>query len=275
MAGKNGSDAGVGSKGLFGRGRPRNKGGISTIEAAKKLGWEGIFGRRRKADDFGHRLVWHDKCVIFDFAGTVADTYDVALQMLREIAAARHIEPSQRDIEDLRMMSATEAIRKYKLSVLDMLLIGKKYEDGIYRRLVKLKVFRGLKPALAELDRSYGLGIISSTRRENVAGFLRHNGLDKYFDFLETGSPLLGKPRRIRAIMKKHGYTKADVVYVGDEVRDIEAARKVGVKVIAVGWGINKPKRLKAEKPDFFVSRPSQLLHAVRKALGGRTKARR
>jgi len=275
MDGKNGSDAGVGSKGLFGRGRPRNRGGVSTVEVAKKLGWESIFGRGREADDFGHRLVWHDKCVIFDFAGTVADTYDVALQMLREIAATRHIEPSQRDIEDLRMMSATEAIRKYKLSVLDMLFLGKKYEDGIYRRLVKLKVFRGLKPALAKLDRSYGLGMISSTRRENVAGFLQHNGLDKYFDFLETGSPLLGKPRRIRAIMKKHGYSKADVVYVGDEVRDIEAARKVGVKVIAVGWGINKQKRLKAEKPDFFVSRPSQLLHAVRKALDGRKNARR
>jgi phosphoglycolate phosphatase-like HAD superfamily hydrolase len=275
MVGKNGSDAVIGSKGLFGHGRPKNRGGVSTVDAAKRVGWEGILGKKRKTDDFGHRLVGHEKCVIFDFAGTVADTYEVALQMLREIAATRRINPSQRDIEDLRMMSVTEAIRKYKLSVLDMMFIGKKYEDGIYRQLVKLKVFRGLKPALAKLDHSYGMGIISSTRRENVAGFLHHNGLDKYFDFLETGSPVLGKPRRIRAIMKKHGYTKADVVYIGDEVRDIEAARKVGVKVIAVGWGINNPKRLKVEKPDFFVSRPSQLFAAVKKALNGRRKARR
>lgn len=271
---KDGSDAMIGSKGLFGRGRPKNRGGMSTVEAAKKLGWESIFGKH-KADDPVHRLAGHDKCVIFDFAGTVADTYDVALQLLRDVAAERNIEPSRRDIEDLRMMSATEAIRKYKLSVIDMLFLGKKYEDGIYRKLVKLKVFRGLKPVLVKLDRSYGMGIISSTRRENVAGFLHHKGLDKYFDFLETGSPLLGKARRIRAIMKKHDYTKADVVYIGDEVRDIEAAREVGVKVIAVSWGINNPKRLKAEKPDFFVSRPAQLLAAVHDAFDGRKTPRR
>ncbi|MCX6820719.1 MAG: HAD hydrolase-like protein, partial [Candidatus Aenigmarchaeota archaeon] len=90
-------------------------------------------------------------------------------------------------------------------------------------------------------------------------------------------SPLLGKARRIKAIMKKHGYGRADVVYVGDEVRDIEAARKVGVKVIAVGWGINKSRRLKAEKPDFFVRTPVQLLKAVDAALrprNGRKKRR-
>jgi len=55
-------------------------------------------------------------------------------------------------------------------------------------------------------------------------------------------------------------------VYVGDEVRDIEAARKVGIKVIVVGWGFNKTRRLKAAKPNFFVTRPSQLVAAVRKA---------
>jgi len=265
------NSAAVGRKGLFGRGKPKNAGGVSTLEAAKKLGWESVFGRGRKALDDAKRMpAGLRKCVIFDFAGTVADTYDVAMQMLREIAAARHIKPTKADIDKLRMLSATEAIRKYKLSMLDVLFIGKKYEDGIYRRLVKLKVFPGLKPAIARLDRSYGLGMISSTRRENVAGFLHHTGIDKYFDFIEAGSPLLGKPGRIRAIMKKHGYGRADVVYVGDEVRDIEAARKVGIKVIAVGWGINKSRRLRAEKPDFFVRTPAQLVKAVDVALGAR-----
>lgn len=250
MDGKNGSGAGIGSKGLFG------------------------IGKKPADDRFKRRPGAWEKCVIFDFDGTVADTYDVALRILHDIAATRRIE-APRDIESLRMMSAAEVISKYKLSVLDLLFFEKKYEDGVYRRLLSIRPFRGLKHVLAELDKGNGLGIISSNRRENVFAFLNHTGLDKYFDFLETGSPILGKPRRIRAIMKKHGYSKADVVYVGDEVRDIEAARKVGIKVISVGWGFNKPKRLKAARPNFFVSRPSQLIAAVRKAFGRRAKPRR
>lgn len=243
---------GIGRKGFLGIGK-------------KKEPAEGRFKRRPGA--------W-EKCVVFDFDGTVADTYDVALRLLHEIASSRRVE-APRDIESLRMMSAAEVIRKYRLSVLDLLFFEKKYEDGVYRQLLSIKPFRGLKPVLAELDKGHGLGIISSNRRENVFAFLQHTGLDKYFDFLETGSPILGKPRRIRAIMKKHGYSKADVVYIGDEVRDIEAARKVGIKVISVGWGFNRPKRLKAARPDFFVSRPAQLVAAVRDAFGRRAKPRR
>ena len=244
---------------------------MSDKSKAAKVGSKGLFGRGKKDKTDEERFKgmpekWK-KCVIFDFDGTVADTYDVALQILHEIADARRTD-APRDIESLRMMSAAEVIRKYRLSVLDLLFFEKKYEDGIYRCICDIKPFAGLKAVLRKLDKSYGLGIISSNRRENVFAFLHHTGLDRYFDFLETGSPLLGKPRRIRAIMKKHGYRRADVVYVGDEVRDVEAGRKVGVKVVAVGWGFNKTKRLKAAKPDFFVSRPSQLVSAAKKALG-------
>lgn len=248
MAGENGSGGRIGKKGLFGLGKEKR---------------------------FRHRPGQSQRCVIFDFDGTVADTYKLALQLMLETAKARHVKATKRGIEQLRMMSAAEVIRKYRLSVLDMIFLVKRYSDIVYRRLARIRVFPGVKPVIAELDRCYGLGIISSNRRENVAGFLHHNGLGRYFDFLETGSPLLGKPRRIRAIMKKHGYAKDDVVYVGDEVRDIEAARKVGVKVVAVGWGWNNPKRLKAAKPDFFVSRPSQLVRAVHNAFDGRKKPRR
>ncbi|MFH1622912.1 MAG: HAD-IA family hydrolase [Candidatus Aenigmatarchaeota archaeon] len=233
------------------------------------VGRKALFGRnvgRKPDNEFKHRPGQWEKCVIFDFDGTVADTYGVALKILHDIAESRRTEPPK-DIESLRMMSAAEIIRKYRLSVVDLILFEKKYEDGVYRRIRSIRPFAGLKAVLRKLDRSYGLGIISSNRRENVFAFLHNTGLDKYFDFLETGSPLLGKARRINAIMKKHGYRKSDVVYVGDEVRDIEAAKKVGIKVIAVGWGFNSTKRLKAARPSFFVSRPAQLVRVAKAAV--------
>jgi phosphoglycolate phosphatase len=54
------------------------------------------------------------------------------------------------------------------------------------------------------------------------------------------------------------------VIYVGDETRDIEAARKIQIQVIAVSWGFNSREVLAEQKPDFLISHPSQLIEVVR-----------
>ena len=53
------------------------------------------------------------------------------------------------------------------------------------------------------------------------------------------------------------------VVYVGDEVRDIDAAKKTGIKVIAVGWGFNSQEALAAQNPDFLIERPQELIEII------------
>jgi phosphoglycolate phosphatase-like HAD superfamily hydrolase len=48
-------------------------------------------------------------------------------------------------------------------------------------------------------------------------------------------------------------------VYVGDEVRDIVAARKAGVDVAAVSWGYNTREVLAKHEPDYLIERPELL----------------
>ena len=48
-------------------------------------------------------------------------------------------------------------------------------------------------------------------------------------------------------------------IYVGDETRDVEAARKAGVQIIAVGWGLNSRASLLLQNPDFIVDSPEEL----------------
>ncbi len=57
------------------------------------------------------------------------------------------------------------------------------------------------------------------------------------FDFVGSGLTLFGKGRIIQRILKQQNLDPAIVFYVGDETRDIETARKIGIRVIAVGWG--------------------------------------
>lgn len=55
-----------------------------------------------------------------------------------------------------------------------------------------------------------------------------------------------------------------EVIYVGDETRDVEAAKKVGVKVIAVTWGINSEKILRKQNPDYLIVKPKELIEVLK-----------
>ena len=65
---------------------------------------------------------------------------------------------------------------------------------------------------------------------------------------------------KIIKIIKKENALKDKCIYIGDETRDIEAARKAGVKVAAVSWGLNSREALEKYQPDWLLENPKNLL---------------
>ncbi|MEB3145344.1 MAG: HAD hydrolase-like protein, partial [Cylindrospermopsis raciborskii 1523720] len=65
------------------------------------------------------------------------------------------------------------------------------------------------------------------------------------------------------SVIKQRQIKPQTVIYVGDETRDIEAAKKANLKVIAVTWGFNSPEALTRENPDFLIDHPRELLEAI------------
>ena len=55
------------------------------------------------------------------------------------------------------------------------------------------------------------------------------------------------------------------MLYVGDEVRDVEAAEKAGVAVAAVTWGFHSGSLLQSHSPDHLVTDPRQLVKLIGK----------
>lgn len=115
-------------------------------------------------------------------------------------------------------------------------------------------------PLLSELYRNeqFHLGILTSNTHQNVAQFLEKNELS-FFEFISTGKSVFGKSHLINKIMRQRKVSKNDVCYVCDEIRDIEAAKKPGIKSIAVTWGYNTKDALIKENPDFIVDTPDEL----------------
>ena len=107
------------------------------------------------------------------------------------------------------------------------------------------------------------MGILTSTSEENVRKFLKKNKLE-LFDFIYSGSSIFGKHKVMKSLLKKQKLKRKEVIYVGDETRDIEAAKKAKVKIISVTWGFNTKQILKKQKPDFLIDKPKELMKILK-----------
>jgi phosphoglycolate phosphatase-like HAD superfamily hydrolase len=121
-------------------------------------------------------------------------------------------------------------------------------------------------PALKELKKAgFSLGIITSNSEKNVKNFLEINEIFDIFDFIHSGRNLFGKDKVIKQLFKKKKIAKNSIIYVGDETRDIEMAKKIGIPIIAVSWGFNAKEILGALGPNKMIDNPKDLLECVKK----------
>jgi len=197
------------------------------------------------------------KEIIFDFDGTVADSFGVMMEIFEEHKKEFGFEKfGEKELKIYREQGVANLIKERKISiwkVLKILRIGKKLMN---QKIKLLKPFKGIREELMKLkEKGLILGIISTNSDENISKFLNKNKIDM-FDYVIGKGSLFGKKRVIKNILKKRKLDKDQVLYVGDEVRDIQACKKIGIKIAAVTWGFSDEKLLARNKPDFLIKKP-------------------
>lgn len=110
----------------------------------------------------------------------------------------------------------------------------------------------------------YKIFILSSNSVEAIRDVLKKYDLDEYVMRIYSGATLFGKAKRLNSFFKKEHLSKEQCVYIGDEVRDIEATKQVGLKCIAVEWGYSAPAKLKMYKPEAMASSPKLISTAIK-----------
>ncbi|MEW6356559.1 MAG: HAD hydrolase-like protein [Planctomycetota bacterium] len=203
-----------------------------------------------------------DKTVlVFDFDGTLADTFEHFVSIGNRMAEEHGFRRAgAEEIEMLRDMSAWEAIRYFGVPLLKVPFLLAQAERELQRRIGDVQAAEGVRDVILRL-RSCGqtMGILTSNSQRNVMAFLRRHDME-VFDFVKTLSRLWGKVRQLRHVMRHYRLASERLLYVCDEVRDIRAARKAGVRAAAVSWGFNSASALRQEQPDYLLSRPEELL---------------
>ena len=217
-----------------------------------------MFFRRRRLRS-SHSL--KNGMIVFDFDGTLADSLEAALEIynllapdykfpaieIADLPAYRHL--------GLRGLMNTLGIKPRH--------VPKLVSQGrlmLRERMADLRPCPGVIEQLPILRENFSkVGILTSNSVENVEIFLRHHGVRHHFDFISTCSKLKGKAKHLRAIARTYSLAPSEMIYVGDEVRDVKAAHKAGIPMAGVTWGFNSRESLADLNPQWLFSDPGDL----------------
>lgn len=202
------------------------------------------------------------KAIIFDFDGTIADSFELVLDLYYELTG--HPPFTQEEIAEYKGLTMRKAMKVVHLSPRQIPLLIIKGRAQMGQRLHEVKPFHDMKSVLQTLHEEGNLLLVmSSNSHQNVETFLKSHKLNSYIDTVYGGVGLLSKASALRKVLRQNKLDANKCFYVGDEVRDIVAAKRAHVRSVAVTWGYNNETILARKKPNIIAKTPDDLLRKL------------
>jgi HAD superfamily hydrolase (TIGR01549 family) len=203
--------------------------------------------------------------LVFDFDGTIADTLGETRRIFNEIApdyGIRQVE--EHELDQLRHLSLKQLLAHLGIPKRRVPALISRGTGMMRGNITRMQMIEGMAEVILELRRqARSFGILTSNTTANVELFLQTHGLREAFDFISSTSKLTGKAKHLKAIRKTFSLRHEEMLYIGDELRDVKASQKAGIPVAAVTWGFNSRESLAAEKPDYLFDHPADFLRLL------------
>jgi phosphoglycolate phosphatase len=200
--------------------------------------------------------------LLFDFDGTLINSFDCVMQKAILLAEEHKFKKiSTQDIEKLRDLSSTEIIRFFQIPTYKIPMLISQMRKHLHQEISTLMPISGMQEILENLyNAKFTIGILTSNSIDNVNSWLDINQLRHFISFVHTESRFFTKRRLIKKTLKKYNIERSKAVYIGDETRDIEAAKKNRISSIGVTWGYNSEAAIAKYQPTFIAKNPADII---------------
>lgn len=191
------------------------------------------------------------RLAIFDFDGTLADTVTWFAGVVNHVAdryGFKRVE--ERDHQTLRGYAPRRLLEVLGVPLWKVPVIAYYLRMLLARDIDTISLFEGVDTLLQTLSREgVMLAVVSSNSEENVRRVLGPTNV-ALIETLSCGVSIFGKAVKLRGVLRRCEVPRREAIYIGDEVRDIEAAHEANVASGAVSWGYNTAEALRAYAPD-------------------------
>ena len=192
--------------------------------------------------------------VIFDFDGTICQSLGLIVECLQKKTSKKL------NLQILRTMTSKEFVEYVGLSYFELPSMILDVRKAFKRDLLNQKIVPQIHESILNLKaRGIKLHVLSSNSEENIKLWLKNNSLEDVFDSVNSAFTIFGKSREIKSLLKNRKINKRSCVYIGDETRDLEASKSLGLDSIAVSWGYNTLELLQRFEPSYSCNKPNNI----------------
>ena len=204
------------------------------------------------------------KLIIFDFDGTLADSFPWFISIYDELAQRFKLPRLDKaQLEQFRQVDMRRIFKDKKIPLWKVVQIGNYLKKMMTSQIEHIKLAEGIQTVIDTLaPLEVKLAIVSSNKEENVRKVLGEKNAALFKQY-ECGVSIYGKASKFKKILKASGVPFDQVLSIGDEVRDLKSSHKVGIAFGAATWGYTDLETLRAFNPDELFIEPLQILDAI------------
>lgn len=213
------------------------------------------------------------KVIIFDFDGTLCDTRSNIIIAFR--ATMEHLGLEMRDEETCGATIGLTLRDGFKSMYPDFDDAKIDYCVETYRQIFAERrkelmpdLFPGVKETLEALrKRGYRMTIATSRLTDSLMLFMRHHGIDHYFEYaVGSDSVTHHKPHPEPALktLRELNIAPSEAIMVGDMPVDIAMAHNAGIRAIGVDYGNATREELEAAEADWIVDSITKIVEIIK-----------
>jgi phosphoglycolate phosphatase len=186
------------------------------------------------------------RAVLFDLDGTFADTAADLARALNRVRAAQGLEALPPEVARPHSSAGARGLLKagFGLDPEDdgYPALRERFLDFYEKELcVDTRLFDGIPELLARIRvRKLPWGIVTNKGKRFSEPLLRRLAVDQLAACIVSGDStphIKPHPAPLLLAASMLSVPAADCIYIGDDLRDVQAARAAGMRVAVAGWG--------------------------------------